>query len=188
MHLKEMFEKYKDWKLLRIFLTNPDREFYTKEISRTTGIGSGTVNIFLRKIHKDNIITKEIIGNIHLYRLNNELELVKKLKIVNTLLEFELHKITEQFLKIDDTISSLVLYGSHANGENDSKSDMDLLLLINKKKTFTPLVQQLERKMKKTISLQMFTISEWHKLKEKDKIFYESILENHIVLYGSGLP
>jgi len=32
------------------------------------------------------------------------------------------------------------------------------------------------------------TIPEWQKLKEKDKIFYESILDKHIILYGSGLP
>jgi hypothetical protein len=54
MHFEEMFEKYKDWKLLRIFLKYPDHGFYTKEISRKTGIGSGTVNNFLRNIHKDN--------------------------------------------------------------------------------------------------------------------------------------
>jgi len=183
-----MFEKYRDWKLLRIFLKYPDYGFYTKEISRKTGIGSGTVNNFLRNIHKDNILTKEVVGNVHLYRLNNELELVKHLKIVHTLLEFEQHKFTDQFLKTNDTIVSLILYGSHANGENDSKSDIDLLILLNKKEPFTNLLQKLETKLKKSISIQTMTISEWQKLKDKDKIFYESILENHIVLYGSGLP
>ena len=188
MYLNEMFEKYKDWKLLRIFLQHPDHGFYTKEISRKTGVGSGTVNSFLRNIYKDHILTKEIVGNVHLYRLNNELELVKQLKIVATLLEFKQHKLTDQFLQADDTIISLILYGSHADGENDSKSDIDLLLLINKKKSFTHLVQHLEKKLKKSISIQMMTMHNWHELKEKDKIFYESILENHIVIYGTGLP
>ena len=188
MYLDEMFEKYMEWKLLRFFLKYPDHGFYTKEISRKTGIGSGTVNNFLRNIHEDNILTKEIIGNVHLYRLNNELELVKHLKIVHTLLEFKQHKLIDEFLKMENTIISLILYGSHANGENDSKSDIDLLLLLNNKKSFTNLLQKLEKKLEKSISLQIMTISEWQKLKEKDKIFCESILENHIVLYGSGLP
>jgi len=188
MHIDEMFEKYMDWKLLGIFLKYPDQGLYTKEISRKTGIGSGTVNNFLRNIHKDNILTKEVVGNVHLYRLNNELELVKHLKIVHTLLEFEQHKLADQFLKTNDSIISLILYGSHANGENDSKSDIDLLILSNKKKPVIPFIGQLEKKLKKSISIQMMTIPEWQKLKEKDKIFYESILENHTVLYGSGLP
>lgn len=188
MYFNEMLEKYKDWKLLRIFLNNPDYSFYTKEISRKTEIGSGTVNNFLRNIHKDNILTKEIVGNVHLYRLNNELELVKQLKIFNTLLEFKNYKLIEQFLKADDTIISIILYGSHANGENDSKSDIDVLLIVNNKTNFIKIIQQLEEKMKKPISIQIMNISEWQTLKEKDKVFYESIIENHIVLYGSGLP
>jgi predicted nucleotidyltransferase len=187
MHIDEMFDKYRDWKLLRIFLKYPDQGFYTKEISRKTGMGTGTVNNFLRKINKDNILTKEVVGNVHLYRLNNELELVKHMKIIHTLLEFEQHKLTDQFLKTNDTIISLILYGSHANGENDMKSDIDLLLIISKKKPCTHLLQILEKKLEKSISLQQMTISEWRKLKEKDIIFYESLRENHIVLYGSGL-
>jgi predicted nucleotidyltransferase len=188
MYLKDMFEKYMDWKLLRIFLQYPDRGFYTKEISRQTGIGAGTVNNFLRNIQKDNILIKEIIGNVHLYKLNNELELVKHLKIFHTLLDFKQHDFIGKFLKSDETVSSIILYGSHANGENDSKSDIDLLFLVNQKRSYTPLLRTLEKKLNKQISLQQMTIPEWQKLKEIDKIFYESILEKHIILYGSGLP
>ena len=183
-----MFEKYMDWKLIRFFLQTPDREFYTREISRQTGIGAGTVNNFLRNIQKDNILIKEVIGNVHLYKLNNELEIAKHLKIVHTLMKLEQHDFVGQFLKIDETVSSIILYGSHANGENDSKSDIDLLFLVNKKRSYTPLLHTLEKKLNKQISLQQMTIPEWQKLKEKDKIFYESILEKHIILYGSGLP
>jgi predicted nucleotidyltransferase len=188
MYINNMFEKYMEWKLIRIFLQTPDRGFYTKEITRQTGIGVGTVNNFLRNIQKDNILIKEIVGNVHLYKLNNELELVKHLKIVHTLLEFEQQRFTEYFLDEDTMISSIVLYGSYANGENDSKSDIDLLLLVNKKRSYTTVLQTLEKKFHKQISLQQMTISEWQTLKKKDKIFYESLLEKHIILYGSGLP
>jgi predicted nucleotidyltransferase len=188
MHLEEMFEKYKDWKLLRIFLNNPDHSFYTKEISRDTGIGSGTVNVFLKNIHKDNILKKEIVGNVHLYSLNNESEIVKQMKTLNIIINFKKNKLTEEFLKNDNSIISIILYGSHANGEYDAKSDIDLVILVNKKKQFTKTIQKLESKIKKIISVQIFTISDWQKLKEKDKMFYESIIRNHIVFYGSGLP
>ena len=188
MHIEEMFEKYKDWNLLRIFLNNPDHSFYTKEISRNTGIGSGTVNVFLKNIHKDNILKKEIVGNVHLYSLNNESEIVKQMKTLNTIINNKKNKLTEEFLKNDDTIISIILYGSHANGEYGSKSDIDLLILVNKKKQFTNAIQNLENKIKKIISPQILTISDWQKIKEKDKIFHESVIRNHIVLYGSGLP
>lgn len=183
-----MFNKYRDWKILKIFLDKPNHSFYTKEISRNTGIGSGTVNLFLKNIHKDNILTKEIVGNVHLYQLNNESFLVKQLKIFNTLLEFKKFKFIDGFLKENNEIISLILYGSYANGENDTKSDIDLLILVNRKREFIEVLQKLERKTKKRISTQVLTISDWEKIKQKDKIFYESILQNHIVLFGSGLP
>ena len=121
-----------EWKLLRIFLQYPDRGFYTKEISRLTGIGAGTVNNFLRNIQKDNILIKEIVGNVHLYKLNNELELIKHLKIVHTLLEFKQHDFAGQFLKLDETVSSIILYGSHANGRPRPDSDIDLAVVSRK--------------------------------------------------------
>ena len=188
MHIEEMFEKYKDWKLLRIFLNNPDHSFYTKEISRNTGIGSGTVNIFLKNIHKDYILTKEIVGNVDLYHLNNESELVKKMKILNIIIKLKKINLIEEFIKNDNSIISIILYGSHANGEYDSKSDIDLLILANKKNQFTNTIQKLENKIIKIISLQILTISDWQKIKENDNIFYDSIIRNHITLYGSGLP
>lgn len=187
MYFEEMFTKYKEWQLLQIFLKNPDKNLYTKELSRTTGIGSGTVNIFLRNLHKDKVLKKEIVGNVHLYTLNDDLALVKQLKVMNTILEFEKLKLTNKLINKDETITSIVLYGSHANGENDSKSDLDILIFSKNKKIDNNTINQLEEKLDKTISIITFTLPEWDKLKQKDKIFYESILQNHIVLYGSGL-
>ena len=37
----------------------------------------------------------------------------------------------EDFLELDDTIISIPLYGSYANGTNDEKSDIDLLITFN---------------------------------------------------------
>jgi predicted nucleotidyltransferase len=188
MYLDKMFEKYMDWKLLRLFLQYPDQGFYTKEIARKMTVGAGTVNIFLRNFHESDLLTKEVVGNVHVYRLNNESEIIKHLKTLHTLLEIQRYRLINQILSTNATITSIILYGSHANGENDSKSDIDLLLILNEKKSLTSLLQPLEKKLKKPIAVQMMTIPEWQQLKVKDKIFYESILEKHILLSGSGLP
>ncbi|MBU0496600.1 MAG: nucleotidyltransferase domain-containing protein [Candidatus Thermoplasmatota archaeon] len=120
-----------------MFLRYPDHGFYTKEIVRKTGIGSGIVNTFLRNIHQDTILVEEIIGNVHVYKLNNELTLIKHMKIVHTLILFEQVSFVPQLLKVHDSIHTIVLYGSYASGENDSKSDVDVLLLVKEKKPVT---------------------------------------------------
>jgi len=188
MYFETLFEKYKEWKILKILLQNPKTNIYTKELSRKTKMGSGTINTFLKNIHQDQLLNKEIVGNVHLYSLNNENNIVKQLKILNTIIEITKYKLIEKITRKDKEITSLVLYGSHANGENDEKSDLDLLIISQNKANFTEILQQLEKQFKKPISLQILSMTQWNQLKTKDPIFYHSLLGNHIVLYGSGLP
>lgn len=182
-----MFEKYLDWKILRFFLHSPDQSYYTKDIARRLNVSPGSVNSFLRALHEDNLLHKEVIGNVHLYKLNNDNLITRQLKIIDTLLQLQRLKITDLLLEGNDTILSIILYGSHANGENDAKSDLDILLILQEKKPLTPLIQRLEKTLGKPISIQMLTPPDWETLKEKDKIFHDSILAKHIVLQGGEL-
>jgi len=187
MYFEQLFEKYMEWKLLRHLLKSPEKQHYTKELTRKTKIGAGTINTFLKNLHSDKLLKKEIIGNVHLYKLDNELPIIKQLKILNTLLEFKQNNLIEQLLKIDFTITSIVLYGSHANGEYDTKSDIDLLIISHKKQNIQTKIQNLEKEINKTISILTLTIPQYNKLKKNDKIFYNTLITNHICLYGSEL-
>ena len=188
MQFEEMFEKYVEWKILRLFLRNPTTPFYVKEVARKLKVSSSSVSNFLNRMQKDNIFKKEIAGNTHLYRLNNELGIVKKLKVFHTLVEIQDVNLVKLFKEKDETIISIVLYGSHASGENDEKSDFDLLMISNQKKDFIDVLQEIEKKLGKEVTVERFSIADWNEVKRKDETFYKSILENHIILYGSGLP
>ena len=80
-----MFEKYAEWKIIDFFLNNPDSEFYVKELSRELDVSSGTVSIFMRNIEKDKLFLKKQVGNVHLYRLNENNKLVSELKKIHEL-------------------------------------------------------------------------------------------------------
>jgi len=188
MQFEEMFEKYVEWKILRLFLRNPTTPFYVKEVARKLKVSSSSASKFLNQMQKDGIFKREITGNTHLYRLNDELEIVKKLKVFHTLVEIQNAKLVKLFREKDGTIISIVLYGSHASGENDEKSDIALLILSNQKKDFTDTIQEIEKKLGKKVTVERFSIGGWNEMKEKDRTFYNSVKENHIILYGSGLP
>ena len=187
MKFEDMFEKYVEWKILRLFLRNPTTPFYVKEIARRLQVSSSSVSNFLNPMEKDGIFKKEIVGNTHLYRLNNELELIKKLKVFHTLLEVQNANLVESIKKKDETIISIVLYGSHASGENDERSDLDLLILSNQKKDFIDVLQEIEKKLGKEVIVERFSIAGWNEIKRKDETFYKSIMENHAILAGGGL-
>ena len=52
------------------------------------------------------------------------------------MLEVQNLNLVNLFKERDETIISLALYGSFASGENDEKSDFDLLVISNQKKDF----------------------------------------------------
>lgn len=79
LYFTALFEKYAEWKIIDFFLNNPNSEFYVKELSRKLDMSSGTVSTFMRNIEKDKLFLKKTIGNVHLYKLNQENKIVSEL-------------------------------------------------------------------------------------------------------------
>ena len=83
--------------------------------------------------------------------------------------------------------SRVLLYGSRARGDWNKNSDWDLLLLINKPKIeepdyancFDPFTE-LSWELGEPISPQIYTISEWDKM--KDSPFYENVERDKIIV------
>jgi predicted nucleotidyltransferase len=79
------------------------------------------------------------------------------------------------------------LYGSYATGEYDEKSDLDVLLIAASKLELNEFIELIEKKLKNVVSLEVFSIGQWNKLKEREDPFYNNVLMDHILLYGGEL-
>ncbi len=76
---------------------------------------------------------------------------------------------------------------SHQNQEKNEKSDIDFLIVASKRKEkFIKAAKRLEE-LEKEVSLSILKLSEWRSMAKKGDAFYRRIVENHILLYGSGL-
>jgi predicted nucleotidyltransferase len=94
----------------------------------------------------------------------------------------------EKFLEIDSNIISLALFGSYAQGNFDEKSDIDFLIVTSaRKELFIQVAKRLEEELEKEVSLSVLKLSEWRTIAKKGDAFYKRIVENHILLYGSGI-
>ena len=94
----------------------------------------------------------------------------------------------EKFLEIDPNIISLALFGSYAEGSFDEKSDIDFLIVTGaSKEMFIKAAKRLEEELEKEVSLSVLKLSEWRAMAKKGDAFYKRVVENHILLYGSGL-
>ncbi len=185
----KLFKETVLWKVLNYFLEHPSISIYVKQLSRELKISPSGTNRALKLLEEAKILFKDEKGKAHYYYLNNNLPFIKFLKVAHFLAVIENWKIEEKFKNWDENLISLALYGSYTTGEYDERSDIDLLLItLKSKKYFLPLVQDMERYLNREVSLEVFNLTKWRKLKRENTTFHKEIMSNYILLMGSELP
>ena len=184
--MKKLFDKYVNWKILIHFLKNPTTQFYIKELSRILRISPRSALEAMRMFGDEDILIKEEIGQTHLYRLNNEMPLVKSLKRMHILFLLHESKFVEKALDIDENMISLVLYGSYSSGDYDERSDLDFMVITQKDKSaFGDFASKMEESLSVPLSIEVFTLAQWKRLAKRGDAFYSDVVRNHILLFGS---
>jgi len=176
------WKKFKGWVVLEFFLKT-DKEIHAKELARKLKISPHTANYYLRFYRKCGILGVRKIGNLFLYSLLDNC-LSRQLKIfyiLDILFEF-----SRKFCEMN-RVTSLVVYGSHASGRYDEKSDIDLLIISQQKTLNLKEVKHLEKITGKEVKIQILSLGEWRSLKRKRDEFAQAILSNHILLWGAEI-
>jgi len=81
-----------------------------------------------------------------------------------------------------NTVTSILLFGSYAKGENDEESDVDILVISLSKTTPTA---ELTNVLKHDVNLISFTPAQWSQQAKTNKAFYLDIILEGIVLFGT---
>lgn len=186
--LIELFKTYVKWKILAHFLANPNTAFHVKQLARILDVSPASVSSAAKHFEEDGLLTKEEKGLAHIYRLNPENSIVPPLKKAYGITFVLSAKPKEKYLNIDPGIISLALFGSYAEGYFDDKSDIDILIVTSaSKETFINAAKQMEDELGKEVSLSVLKLSDWRIMAQNGDAFYKRVVENHILLYGSGL-
>jgi len=130
---------------------------------------------------KENLIKEERKANLRYFKSNINNLFFKYIKIafsINLILKSMLLDFLKQSLA---NVSSIVLFGSMAKGEDDRNSDVDLLI-IGKEKPLN--LEKFEMKLGKSITLHILSWSEWNKKAQEDMPFYSEIISQGVTLYG----
>ena len=182
MMLKE-WRKFRGYRVLEFFIRTNER-IHIKGLVRRLKISPRTAQMYLNLYEKEGLLERERLGNLSIYRLKTT-PLTREIKKVYFLLHF--FPEVKNIVKDNPDIITIALYGSHASGEYDQTSDIDLLILSQKKTLNLESVKNIERKMKKEVRIQVLSIGEWKTLLKKCDLFALSILRNHIILHGAQL-
>ncbi|MFH1240188.1 MAG: nucleotidyltransferase domain-containing protein [Candidatus Diapherotrites archaeon] len=185
--MSNIFDSCVTWKLLSYFLTEPWKESYVKELAKNMKISSGSVSVLCKKLCSENLLKKEIRGNLLLYKLNKNNPIMKELQKAYLLNRLTKAKFTQKFFDTDESIISLAIYGSYVSGDVDDKSDLDVLIITQSNANFSEAVRKIAKEIKIDVNINKFTLLQWKKLSGKNDPFYKEVISNHILLKGSSL-
>jgi|GEM_PF-439633 len=184
----DLFKKYVEWEILAHFLANPNTSFHIKQLARLLSVSPASVSSALKYFKENGLLLKEEKGLAHIYKLNADNSVVAPLKKAYGIAFVLSSNPKEKFVETNPNIISLALFGSYADGSFDEKSDVDFIIVTSaRKETFTGAIKELEEGLKKEVSISVFKLSEWRSMAKKGDVFYKRIVENSILLYGSGL-
>jgi predicted nucleotidyltransferase len=178
----QLYQKIKQLKVLTLFLENPHTGYYLRESARILNMDPMTVKRSLGLLVRGELLTKFEEKNRILYKANLENPTFRYIKIAYNLAWLQRKKVVDFLTDKMNTLTSIILFGSYAKGENDEKSDIDILTIsLSKNKPTAELAKLLER----DVNLVNFTPAQWSNQAKNNKAFYLDVTIDGIVLYGT---
>jgi len=173
-------------------LLKDGKECYLREIAKKIKKSTSSVSRNLNFLKKEGIIKERRFGRELMYSLNlkNNITLrlcelsetqkldkfYRKNKEMNIVLEDFLEKI-----KKHDVIN-ITVFGSVAKGRYSKKSDIDLLIVTNEKRSFSTEIRDIYSEYGKNVSVINLTKRELKEKKSEQLI--KEIVGNHLILLG----
>jgi len=172
--------------LLKLFLTNPERHFYTREISKITGEPLNAVRRELGYLEKAGLIKSRKEGTLKYYSVIKEFPFYTELKkiIYGTV---ALGDYLKDRFKDSELIELAFIYGSVARNEEKEKSDIDLFIVgeIEESKLHEQLAN-IEKEIGREINYTLMTKKEFMERKARGDSFLQRIIsEEKLVLKGN---
>ena len=168
-------------KVVKFFLESPYEEVYLRQLAKKLNLSLFAIKKYADLLVKENFITEERKANLRYFKANISNLFFKHLKIafnINLILKSGLLDYLKQNLV---NLSSIVLFGSMAKGEDSKQSDIDILV-IGKEKYLD--LGKFKEKIEKEVTLHIFSWSEWNKQAEENRAFYFEVLLYGVPLYG----
>ena len=194
MQLDKILGTKNNIKVIRHLVKHKDWEFNITELAKDTGLNKGVLSRLVRNLEQENIIKVKRKGKILLFSINKENFIMKNLIMPLFQKEDTIvldHMKTETKKIVDKNIISLILYGSFASGTAKLTSDIDIMVIVNKKSDIlNKKFDGLEEKFLKEdllLRVDILTLSEFKKLYKQKEPLIKSIIKNHKIMYGGEM-
>jgi len=173
----------KHLRVLEYFFDESYKEVYLRELARRVRLSIFALKNAVDDLVEEGILVERREGRLRYLRANMENLFFKRLKIAFSVKKLMDSGIVSYFKESFPALSSVVLFGSMSKGEDDRKSDVDILVMGQKLERID--VSDFEGKLGRKIELTVLRWSEWRKKAKDDRAFYLEVMTSGIVLYGN---
>jgi predicted nucleotidyltransferase len=181
--LKEVVITTVNQRILQFLAKYSDKEFHEREIARRIGVASGSANRALNQLYAFGVVKQRPEWRMLFYSIDSSNPAIIEIKkLINILL---LEPLVRELKNITNRI---ILYGSCAQGMDNSKSDIDIFIITGKREQVNQVIVSFNfPKGYEEIRIQTIIKNPAEILKagESEQVFISEV-EKGITLWESG--
>ena len=123
-----LFTEYRR-RVLGLLLLNPDATYHVRELARLTGTSAGTLHKELTKLTQGGVLRREEVGNQVRYSANRDCPIFDELASILRKTSGLVDVLASALGSVEKNIALAFVFGSVARGEQQSNSDVDVMLV-----------------------------------------------------------
>lgn len=178
MDISRIFKSKTRKELFKLYFTNPESEYYLRELERLLKIPVSMIRKELIRLEETGIFTSHRRGNLVYFRLNKAYPLFEELKSI-VFKTVGVEGMLRQVIKSIKGVKLAFIYGSFAKNEERADSDIDLFVVgdINEDELLMK-IKKAEEELKREINYTICPANEFNEKKRKKDYFILDLLEN----------
>src|SRR6266849_2822605 len=166
-------------RVMRVLFGQPERSFYSAELIRDAGTGSGATQRELAKLEGSGLIVARRIGHQKHYQANAASPLYSELRSIVLKTVGLAEPVRDALKPLSSTIRAAFMYGSVAKATDQSSSDIDLMI-ISDSLTYGEVfcaVERVTRTVGRKVNPTVYTAAEFSKRAGTENAFVTRVLE-----------
>ena len=163
-------------KIFQLFFFDLTKKYYLRELERMLNISVGNIRRELISLEQSGIFKREKMGNQVYYSVNKQSPIFNEFKkIIAKTIGSE--ALVKNSLKNIKSIKTAFIFGSFAKGEEDSLSDIDLMIIGKPDEDVViSKINKLESRLSREINYHIFSMIDWQKKIKQQNSFLKNIL------------
>ena len=171
--------------IIGLFISQGNSPLHGREITRQLNKNQRTVLLCLNNLVTERILTMHHAGKNKQFQINQRNPKAENIRMISELLKtgrflenFEIELLIEDIKRL--TRDPFLIFGSYAKGYAVKESDIDILVITDKK------ISQTELQSKVKIKIHLITVSakRFEEGIKKRESFPREVITNHIIIQG----